>query len=271
MTMDAQASQDGTQSIERAVTLLRVLATRARVGWALTELAAAAGLKKATAHRILARLEHEGLVHRRGIGDRYFLGALLGELSLCIPGFHDFVAQGHALVTELARKLSVVALLSIRSGDHFVMAARIGSSRLPSKLHDEGSYRPLLDTAGGIAILITLPEPEQQAILERNRAQIAQRSSAQADLCVAMWQRSRAAGYGVNFGEFAPGVNAVAVPLAGQGERAFASLTVAGREPHLDQERCRALVPMLREQAAALTDLARHVQPGLYVADEPAQ
>src|SRR5207253_2870685 len=41
---------DGTQSIERAITVLRMLATRGRVGWGLTDLASASGLKKATTH-----------------------------------------------------------------------------------------------------------------------------------------------------------------------------------------------------------------------------
>ena len=63
VTKSSDAASDGTQSIERAVTLLRVLATREHFGWGLTELATTCQLNKATTHRILARLQRERLVH----------------------------------------------------------------------------------------------------------------------------------------------------------------------------------------------------------------
>ena len=47
----------GTQSIERAVHILKLLATRGKFGWGLTDLARRAELDKATVHRILGCLE----------------------------------------------------------------------------------------------------------------------------------------------------------------------------------------------------------------------
>lgn len=264
MSHEGHEATEGTQSIERAVTLLRVLAGRSRVGWTLGELAQAAGLKKATAHRILARLERERLVHRRAAGEHYFLGPLLGELSLCIPGFHDFVAQARGLVVALARKLSLVAVLSLRSGDRFVVGARVESPRLRSKLNAEGSYRPLFSTAGGIAILITLTQAEQQRIVEANTRQLASRGAAQLDHCHAMWRRSRELGFGCNFGDIAAGTNAVAVPIVGGEVGAFASLTLAGPDNQLEVQRCHELVPLLRAEAEHLAQLAVQVHPGLY-------
>ncbi|HSV78973.1 MAG TPA: helix-turn-helix domain-containing protein [Ramlibacter sp.] len=262
MSEDSDLPQ-GTQSIARAVTMLRVLATRARFGWALSELATAAGLKKATAHRILARLEHEGLVHRRGLGDHYFLGSLAGELSLAIPGFHDFIGEARGFAGELARKTGLVTVLSLRSGDHFVVAARVGSPRLKSELNEQGSYRPLVSTAGGNALLITLPAARQRAIVERNGRQMASRGHTRIDDCHAMWQRSRRLGFGSNFGDIAPGTNAVAVGVPSAGP-AFISVTLAGPDTQLGVERCHALVPFLREQGDRLRAIAAQVHPGLY-------
>lgn len=74
--------QDGTQSIARAVSLLKEIAAHNFAGSRLVDLAAHTDLKAATAHRILASLIREGLVmHRRGT-KRYFLGPLAYELGL---------------------------------------------------------------------------------------------------------------------------------------------------------------------------------------------
>ncbi|MBL0419281.1 helix-turn-helix domain-containing protein [Ramlibacter sp. AW1] len=252
----------GTQSIERALALLRALATRGRFGWTLSELAAAAGLKKTTAHRILGRLEQERLIHRRDGGDRYVLGPGLGELSLCVPGFHEFVSRARAHGASLGRKLSLVTIVSLRSGDHFVLAARTASAHMATHIHEEGSYRPLISTAGGIAILITLPAALQDRIIGANVRELALRGRTQLAHCHSMLKRSRTLGVGANFGDMAAGTNAVAVPFGDTPEGAIGSLTVAGPESQLDQARCLALVPLLREQAQPLTQLARQVYGG---------
>jgi DNA-binding IclR family transcriptional regulator len=254
----------GTQSIERAITVLRVLATHGRVGWGLTELARASGLKKATTHRILARLEHERLVHRRGTGDRYFLGPLLGELSLSIAGFHAFEQEAQEFTAELSRSTALVAILSLRSGDHFVVAGRAAPSRLKGELNEVGARRVLISTAGGVAIVVALDEQEQARIVEANRTQLSLRGRSRLDDCMTMWERSRKLGYGTNFGDIAQGVNAVAVAATDRHGRPFASLTLAGPESHLTAARCHELVATLRRETVALSQLAASVQADPY-------
>jgi DNA-binding IclR family transcriptional regulator len=58
----------GTQSIERAVALLKELSARGTFGWRLSDLAAHCNLDKGTAHRILNCLQRERLVQQRGPG-----------------------------------------------------------------------------------------------------------------------------------------------------------------------------------------------------------
>jgi DNA-binding IclR family transcriptional regulator len=255
---------DGTQSIERAITVLRVLATRPHFGWGLTELAGAAGLNKATTHRILSRLERERLVHRRGAGDHYFLGPMLGELSLSIPGFHEFVAQSQEFITELARRNGVVTILSLRSGDHFVVVARVASSRLKGELNEVGARRPLISTAGGIALLVKLPDEMQERIVQANIAQLSLRGHTRTADYRAMWERSRRLGYGTKFGDIAPGINAISVAAEGAAGDYFASVTFAGPDSQLTMQRCADLVPALERETQTLTELASLVHPGLY-------
>lgn len=255
-------SMEGTQSIERAVILLRALAGRGRFGWSLTELAAAAGITKTTAYRILSRLEHERLVHRGDRGDRYFIGFAIGELSLCIPGYHDFVTQAHSCALSTARKLSLVTIVYLRSGDHFVIASRIDSAHMRSRINEEGAYRPLISTAGGVAILMTLPEAEQKRVLAANVRELSMRGRTQLSDCHAMLERSRRLGVGTNFGDIGAGTNAIAVPFFGDGSQAIGSLAVAGPDSQLTEARCMELVPLLQLQAGLLEPMARELSLG---------
>lgn len=253
---------DGTQSIERTVVLLRALAERGRLGWGLTDLAQAAGLAKPTAHRILSRLEHERLVHRRAGGDRYVLGPALGELSLCIPGFHDFVAQAQDCALAVARELGLVTIVSLRSGDHFVIASRIETDRMRSRINEEGAFRPLICTAGGIAILISFERAEQERVIADNLRELASRGRTRFADCHAMLKRSRRLGVGTNFGDIAAGTNAIAVPFGPDGREAMGSLTVAGPDSQLDESRCMALAQRLREHGERLARLAKELGLG---------
>jgi DNA-binding IclR family transcriptional regulator len=70
--MIAARAVPGTQAVARAVSLLKLFSD-ARPEWRLTDLARAAHLHKATAHRLLATLEREGMVVRDA-GERYRLG-----------------------------------------------------------------------------------------------------------------------------------------------------------------------------------------------------
>ena len=66
-TTGADATRDipgGTQSIQRAVAVLRILATARETGLGLTEISVQAALPHPTAHRILRILIAEGIVSR---------------------------------------------------------------------------------------------------------------------------------------------------------------------------------------------------------------
>lgn len=71
----------GTQSLERAISLLRTVATHGADGARLSDLMAQTGLSKPTAHRLLTALAREGLVEQDGETRRYHLGSELEVLG----------------------------------------------------------------------------------------------------------------------------------------------------------------------------------------------
>lgn len=80
-TDTAPTAAGGTQSLERAIALLRAVAAQAPDGARLADLVAGSGLSKATTHRLLTALAREGLVEQDARSRRYHLGAELDALG----------------------------------------------------------------------------------------------------------------------------------------------------------------------------------------------
>ena len=72
----------GTQSIERALLLLREIAAHNRAGSRLLDLATRTGLQRPTVHRMLKCLTLEGMVQQDPDTHRYYLGSMVFELGL---------------------------------------------------------------------------------------------------------------------------------------------------------------------------------------------
>lgn len=82
------AASGGTQSLERAIALLRAVAAAEPDGARLADLMAGAGLSKATAHRLLMALAREGLVEQDAASRRYHPGPDLDALGRIAAARH---------------------------------------------------------------------------------------------------------------------------------------------------------------------------------------
>jgi DNA-binding IclR family transcriptional regulator len=244
----------GTQSLTRGLKLLRMVATRGEMGWRLSDLAAACGLDKGTAHRMLASLVKERLVQQRPGDHRYLPGPLLYELGLCLPGHHEFHAAAEVLLGSLARRMNSATLLLLRSGYEYVCSLRAGPSRLPGLMVDKGTRRPLFTSVGGVAIIQAMPAAEAAEVLQNNVEQeVARRGDARLAALLSVRERSARHGFGVNLGDVVGGVHAFAVPLLDPDARPFAAVCLMGTSEALPEAR-------LGDVRAELDSVARLLQ-----------
>ncbi|HWI36093.1 MAG TPA: IclR family transcriptional regulator [Burkholderiales bacterium] len=251
--MSLSRARSGAQSTERALLLLRTVATRGQIGWRLSDLSSFCGLGISTTHRLLQSLVRERLVRQREVDRHYVPGPMLFELGLALPRSHtDFVDATQTCLARVARKTGVMAYLMLRSGPDLVCAARAGA--LPQQAYsiEPGSRRPLLSGAHGIAILIELPEAERRRVVERNLRELQRLGSRWVRALEGVLAASVRAGFGVHRGEIVAGVHALAVPVIDQRARPFASLSLLGPADALPASRSRSLVALLRTEAAFL-------------------
>lgn len=218
----------GTQSIERAVLLLRELSARARTGWRLTDLAERCGLDRGTTRRMLACLVRERMAVQRESDRHYLPGPMLYELGLSVPPMARLREVCNPALARVAAQFRCVAFLYLRSGNDFVCAARVGTSTLKGLSVEVGTRRALCVSAGGIAILVAMPRKERSAVLEENLARLRQAGDKRTALVAQMMKRSLERGVGLNLGEFVPDITAIGVPLRSADGAPFASLTLSG-------------------------------------------
>jgi DNA-binding IclR family transcriptional regulator len=243
----------GTQSLARAMSLVRAVSTRPQLGWRLTDLAAHCGLDKGTAHRLLAGLTAERLVQQRAMDRHYVPGPALFELGLAQPHWSAFTAACTASLTRLARRTGAVFFLYLRSGDEFVCAARAGSTLLKGLSIEVGTRRPLAVSAMGAAMLIALPKEERSAVMRANLKQTASFGAARLDGVKKMLARSERHGYGINLADVTPGINAFGVPLFDTQGRVFAAIGLAAAAQDFPYSRAAEAEEMLRGEAARIT------------------
>lgn len=146
----ARESASGTQSLQRAVSLLRQVAARGGRGARLTDLVADSGLSKATVRRLLSAMIREGLIEQEAATRRYYLGPesyLLGQAAAGRFGAHNLTEEALLRLNTLARHryagsaLSLAALLCDRHADQ-------GHGPALALIHEDASGRTARLTYG---------------------------------------------------------------------------------------------------------------------------
>ena len=149
----------GTQSIKRALTLLREIAAHNRSGSRLLDLAMRTGLQRPTVHRMLKCLAAENMVQQDGDNHRYFLGPMVFELGLTAAPRFNLREICHPSLSRIAEATGDTVFLTQRSGlDSVCLDRREGTFPIKTFTLEIGMRRPLGVGTGSLAILSALPE-----------------------------------------------------------------------------------------------------------------
>ncbi|MDO9437012.1 IclR family transcriptional regulator [Hydrogenophaga sp.] len=247
----SHADRSGTQSLAKGIRVLRAIAARPQFGWRLSDLSAACGMDKGTVHRMLACMVEERLVRQRTSDRHYLPGPFMFELGLALPDAMQFQRAAETALSALARRMNGLALMMYRSGSEYVCSLRAGSLQLAGMMVYPGTRRPLFSAAGGVAILLTLPQDEVRSILAENTAaEIGRNGAVRLASLQKMYDRSSEHGWGVNLGDVVPGVHAFGVTIASEDGDAFASLSLVGTAdlyPHARLEQVRKEMQLVAE------------------------
>jgi len=190
----------GTQSVTRAVALLKAF-TEAQPEQRLADLARAAGLHRATAHRLLATLEHEGMVARDATSDRYRLGPAAIALGARAMRATDLRGAARHELEALETLTRETATLEVPVGRDMLIVDEVLGHTMIGATASIGTRWPMRLTSTGKAWL---------AATNGGSAAV------------------RRKGYAVARGELEPGYSAVGSAIFGADGRAVAAISVGG-------------------------------------------
>lgn len=261
-TTTRPARRQGIQSVEVAGPLLAALAA-VEAPMMLKDLAAAAGMPAAKAHRYLVSLGRLGLVSQDDTG-RYDLGSFALQLGLSALNRLDAVKPASRAIEALRDELGETVGL-VTWGTHGATFIRIAEPlRAVTVSLRAGAIAPLTASATGFVFAAYLPASATEPMLAREldarqsrhphspRAPAVKSRAALATLC----RRVRDEGIACAESAFAPGVNSYAAPVFDHMGRVVFAITVIGYAEHLGRS---ADTPV----AAALRATARSVSSAL--------
>jgi len=215
-------SPTGTQAVDRAAQLL-VEVTRHGAPVSFAELAAASGLAKSTASRLLAALERNGLVRRDGAG-RFVPGEVFVSYAWRGGAEADLVSIAQPVLAELGEQTGETINLGVpRDGGLVEQIAQIDSTYLIGGTNWVGLAVPLHCAALGKVLLAFGAAELPVGRLERRTPRTITSRVALADELAAVRER----GYAVTIEELEPGLIAVAAPV-NSGNSVVAALSVSG-------------------------------------------
>src|SRR5690349_19621445 len=249
---DAEAGHGGVQSVERALTVLEILAREGHAG--VSEIAEEMGIHKSTVSRLMGSLVTREMVHQNSERGKYQLGFGILRLASSIPGRLSLVHEARPVLESLADKYKETVNLAVLRSNY---AVNVDQAMGPSTLATSdwvGSLTPLHATSSGKVLLAALPVEERSRILQkvgleaRTPRTITDRNTLESQLL----DVSRD-GYAIVHEEFEIGLTAVAVPIYNHFGTVIGSVSISGPAFRFDPENTPGLIEGLKEAGLVIS------------------
>lgn len=251
---DACAGTAGTQSIQRATVLLRLLASNNRSGMRLVDLYRTASLQRPTTHRILQSLIAEGMVRQDAKSHRYYLGSVIYEMGLAAAPRAALRDICHPHLRNIADRSGDTVFLTERSGFDGVCINRVeGAFPIKAFVLDIGRRRPLTVGAGSLAMLAALSDIEVDRICKANLERTLERYPDYSEPTLREHiADARRVGYALHDVLEVPDVRSIAVPICDSKGKPTAAISISTLRSRLEGERVDELASYLFDAVQAI-------------------
>lgn len=213
------------QVLDRAVKLLRLVARRGPS--TLTELSQEAELPLPTAARILASLEHNGLLGRVD-GKRYQLGARLLPLIVGLEPFRKSLASIHPTLEDVARLTGEDSGFAVLQGNEAIVVDWCYGMKRPRVIEPYAREIPLYCAFGKVLIAYQPAAWRQRFLRSAKLRKMAAGTVASKEELVAEIVRIRQSGYHLSLAENVEGAGSLSVPVFDAMSRLQGALFITG-------------------------------------------
>ncbi len=250
-----QPIRSGTQSVERAIALLKLVSVTNATGSKFTELMQQSQLNRTTLHRLLKCLIQQEVIRYDAKKKCYFLGQLIFQFGIVSKQQVDLHALLSASLTRIAEDTGDTAFLLVRSeNDAIYIDRRAGSYPIKTFVVEVGTRRPLGIGAGSLTMLSALSQQEIKRVVQANETALAAFGQTPKRLlaAVAITQKK---GYASIPVEGLSGVVALGLPVLDPQGTPIAAFSVAAIAERMSPSRQKKITQILKREAILLQGL----------------
>lgn len=226
MSNDQSTRPSAVQSVDRAVTVLELLARDGQAG--VTEISAELGVHKSTAFRLLAALESRELVDQNSDRGKYRLGLGLLRLAGAASARLDVVNEARPYARVLAIDTGETVNVAVLSDGVALYIDQVAGSSSVTSHNWVGQRIPLHATSNGRVLLSGLDDQQVLRELGPTIASYTPSTMTDPSAIVREVERVRVDGFAVVSDELEIGLTAVAAPVRDAHGDVVASLSVSG-------------------------------------------
>ncbi|MBA2697800.1 MAG: IclR family transcriptional regulator [Nocardioidaceae bacterium] len=243
----AAAGSSTVQSVDRAVTILEILARSGEVG--VTDLARELGVHKSTAFRLVAALERRRLVEQNVGRGKYRLGTGILRLAGATTSRLDLVQESRAVTRLLAKRTGETVNIAVLSDGAALYMDQVAGSSALQPHNWVGQRIPLHATSNGKVLLSGLDQTDV-ATHTGNLRSFTVHTITTTDALARELAEVRDRGYAIAIDELEIGLTAVAAPVRNSHGEVTASMSISGPTFRLDARR----VPLLADDVMSAAD-----------------
>ncbi|MFZ3562309.1 MULTISPECIES: IclR family transcriptional regulator [unclassified Streptomyces] len=242
------SSGAGVQSVDRAVSVLEILARRGEAG--VSEIAAEIDVHKSTAFRLLGALEARDLVEQSGDRGKYRIGFGIVRLASSVTDNFDVTQQARPFCEQLAEEFGEAVNIAILQEHYAVNVLQVRGPMAVSTHNWVGQLTPMHATSSGKVLLAHVPEQERTEMLAASHMKkmtphtLTAKGKLEKDLA-----QTRERGYAVTLEELELGLHGMAAPIRNAQGEVIAAISASGPAYRFTEERMHELSPTLLRSA----------------------
>lgn len=242
----------GMGVLEKAMGLLN-LVSNTPVPMTFTQLLRAAGLPKATLHRILATLTREGLLRRDSYTKTFRLGFRLLQLAHEVWSDFDLRLAAQDEMVALRNEFGRSVLLAVLDAQSVVLIAAEEATKDVRLISQVGMTLPVHASAAGKAIAAYMDRHRRTELVEAGQLEaFNEHTISSLDAVQAELDLTRARGYAIEYQEHSQGVVAIAAPIFDIEARPIGAVCVTSINRQMSLEQAHGL-------SSALIGAARRI------------
>lgn len=251
--MRGEMGPDFIEALARGLDVIRAFGPF-RPAMSLSEVAAATGLARPTARRILLTLEELGYV--RSSGGAFALTPRVLELGMAYIGSTSLWDLARPHMERLVARTGESSSLAQLDGSDIVYVARVAVPKIITLAVTIGTRFPALQTSLGKVLLAPLARDElERTLAVPSRSGITPRWNPDADERDRMLREVRRRGWALTDEQLAPGIRSIAAPVRDSTTHVAAALNVTVHAAETSIETLtETYLPLLLQTAEAISD-----------------